>query len=111
MTKTTNDIAVIASVVNAIKNNTLSADGVETIASICTSARDFARRKATKMFITGTSVLVDTHRKSSRGNVPPSIAGIVTKSCRTRITVDCGEFGQWTVPVGDLNIQEPVANP
>ena len=46
----------------------------------------------------GDRVMVTSGRKTNRGRVPKQMAGDVVEVKRTRVIVDCGQYGSWRVP-------------
>jgi|14BtaG_2_1085337.scaffolds.fasta_scaffold10880_3 hypothetical protein len=52
----------------------------------------------------GDKVVVRTGRKTHRGKVPPKMAGYIKEVKRSRVLVDCGQYGSWTVPNTNLEV-------
>lgn len=46
----------------------------------------------------GDRVMVTSGRKTNRGRVPKQMTGDVVEVKRTRVVVDCGQYGSWRVP-------------
>ena len=46
----------------------------------------------------GDRVMVTSGRKTNRGKVPMQMEGHVVQIKRTRVVVDCDQYGKWRVP-------------
>jgi len=92
-------------VIEVMNSGKMPEDELEQLSKICNLARERVRAQAVKKLSVDDKVTVNTGRKSDRG-IPKHVTGIITKTMRTRVTVDCGEYGPLTLPVGSVSLIE-----
>ena len=87
--------------INAVYRMDLDAMSIEQLKKLSNLITEARRRKGKERIGTlrpGDRVLIRTGRKTNRGRIPKEMAGRVVEVKRTRVVVDCGNFGQWRCP-------------
>lgn len=89
---------------NQVNYNELTPDELDIMMKVIRKARNLKGRETVRKVKMGDRVNVITGRKTNRGKIPQQMMGIVKEFKRTRVVVDCGEYGMWRVPGSCLKV-------
>ena len=76
----------------------LNMDQLKAVSKLVMEARRRKGKERIGALQPGDRVMVTSGRKTNRGRVPKQMEGHVVQIKRTRVLVDCDQYGKWRVP-------------